>query len=377
MLAASESSDRPTNRSRLHRVSDAVDQWRNLPWKRYKESREIPSDGLCWFAEDRQPARVPTLLKRHQLPNCLSQTRDGTVLHSALPSLSLLYGGLILRKQSMTKGKRRARRFALYLSSIGIQPVLSTTSYQQWAADLQTQYNTLKVGLRQLARRSDRCLVRESGSVELATASLPIPIFLQTQAANSQQAALSKPIQRRTVQIHLQTLVCADATLSLLPNGEWLSKTFLAHPRMGRRGLGETAQVAITHGESDPICGCTGIAIQPHLHEAWHRAPPRSGCYHLSDRWSSRTNRSCRASADTVAGLARASFTITFVVSQMQSGQTQFILRKPREAFVAQPRTLIATIWNIYRQSSKRNGDRTVSSHGVAQPAALQVPPIN
>jgi hypothetical protein len=89
----------------------------------------------------------------------------------------------------MTKGKRRARRLALYLSSIGIQPVLSASSYKQWAADLQTQYNTLEVGLRKLARRSGRCLVRESGSVELATASLPTPIFIQTQAANSQQAA--------------------------------------------------------------------------------------------------------------------------------------------------------------------------------------------
>jgi hypothetical protein len=61
----------------------------------------------------------------------------------------------------------------------------------------------------------------------------------------------------------------------------------------------------------------------------------------------------------------------------MQSGQTQVKLRKPRKAFVAQARTLIATIWNIYRQSSKRNGNRTVSSHGMAQSAALQVPPIN
>jgi hypothetical protein len=34
----------------------------------------------------------------------------------------------------MKKGQRRARRMALYLSSIGIPPVPSAGSYKQWAA---------------------------------------------------------------------------------------------------------------------------------------------------------------------------------------------------------------------------------------------------
>jgi hypothetical protein len=46
----------------------------------------------------------------------------------------------------MKKDKRRARRLALYLSSIGIPPVSSAGSYKQWAAVLQAQYNALEVG---------------------------------------------------------------------------------------------------------------------------------------------------------------------------------------------------------------------------------------
>src|SRR6266404_6558736 len=45
----------------------------------------------------------------------------------------------------MKKGQRRARRMALYLSSIGIPPVPSAGSYKQWAAVLQAQYNALEV----------------------------------------------------------------------------------------------------------------------------------------------------------------------------------------------------------------------------------------
>ncbi len=85
----------------------------------------------------------------------------------------------------MTKGKRKARRFALYLSSIGISPVLPCNSYKQWVVALQAQYNALEVGQRKLARRAGRQLVRESGSIRIAAASLPTPVFVQTRAANA------------------------------------------------------------------------------------------------------------------------------------------------------------------------------------------------
>jgi hypothetical protein len=82
----------------------------------------------------------------------------------------------------MTKGKRKARRFALYLSSIGISPVLPRNSYKQWVVALQAQYNALEVGQRKLARRAGRQFVRESGSIRIAAASLPTPVFIQTRA---------------------------------------------------------------------------------------------------------------------------------------------------------------------------------------------------
>ncbi len=85
----------------------------------------------------------------------------------------------------MTKGKRKARRFALYLSSIGISPVLPCNSYKQWVIALQAQYNALEVGQRKLARRAGRQLVRESGSIRIAAASLPTPVFVQTRAPNA------------------------------------------------------------------------------------------------------------------------------------------------------------------------------------------------
>jgi hypothetical protein len=62
----------------------------------------------------------------------------------------------------MKKGQRRARRLALYLSSIGIPPVLSAGSYKQWASGLQAQYNSLEAGRRKLARQTGRLLFRES-----------------------------------------------------------------------------------------------------------------------------------------------------------------------------------------------------------------------
>jgi hypothetical protein len=81
----------------------------------------------------------------------------------------------------MTKGKRKARRLALYLSSIEISLVSSANSYKQWAADLQTQYNALEAGQRKLARQTGRRLIKEAGSIAKAVASLPNPVVLQTQ----------------------------------------------------------------------------------------------------------------------------------------------------------------------------------------------------
>jgi hypothetical protein len=89
----------------------------------------------------------------------------------------------------MTKGKRRARRLALYLSSIGIPTVPSANSYKQSAAALQAQYNALEVGQRKLARQTGRRLLKESGSIAIAVASLANPVALQPEVANSPPVA--------------------------------------------------------------------------------------------------------------------------------------------------------------------------------------------
>jgi len=89
----------------------------------------------------------------------------------------------------MKKGQRRARRMALYLSSIGIPPVPSAGSYKQWAAVLQAQYNALEVGQRKLARQTGRRLLKESGSIAIAVASLAHPVALQPEVANSPPVA--------------------------------------------------------------------------------------------------------------------------------------------------------------------------------------------
>jgi hypothetical protein len=91
----------------------------------------------------------------------------------------------------MTKGKRRARRLALYLRSIGIPPVPSAGSYKQWAAALQVQYNALEVGQRKLARQTGRRLLKESGSIAIAVAFLTNPVALQP-------LTVSTPVGRRT-----------------------------------------------------------------------------------------------------------------------------------------------------------------------------------
>jgi hypothetical protein len=113
------------------------------------------------------------------------QTGARLSLPSRLADLSLLSRGLIRRKQSMKKGQRRARRMALYLSSIGIPPVPSAGSYKQWAAVLQAQYNALEVGQRKLARQTGRRLFKESGSIAIAVASLANPVALQPEVGNS------------------------------------------------------------------------------------------------------------------------------------------------------------------------------------------------
>jgi hypothetical protein len=76
----------------------------------------------------------------------------------------------------MKKGKRRARRLALYLRSIGIRP---------WAAGLQVQYDELEAEQRKLARRAGRQLIREAGSIAKAVAALPTPAVLQPLAGNA------------------------------------------------------------------------------------------------------------------------------------------------------------------------------------------------
>jgi hypothetical protein len=85
----------------------------------------------------------------------------------------------------MTKGKRRASRLALYLSSIGIPPVLSASSYKQWATELQAQYEALEVGQRKLARKTGRRLIKKARSIAIATAALTKPVIQATQAHNA------------------------------------------------------------------------------------------------------------------------------------------------------------------------------------------------
>jgi hypothetical protein len=80
------------------------------------------------------------------------------------------------------RGKRLARRLALYLSSVGIPVVASSTSYRQWAADLQTQYMALPEDQRRLARATGRKLITESASLRAAAATLESPLCLQVQA---------------------------------------------------------------------------------------------------------------------------------------------------------------------------------------------------
>lgn len=103
----------------------------------------------------------------------------------------------------MTPGKLRALRLALYLCSIHILPVEPHFSYKKWFLDLQTQYNHLEPEQRRLARTEGRRLVREYGSVQLAAASIPIPLlqkpaFVQTISPNSWKRSCETIVRRST-----------------------------------------------------------------------------------------------------------------------------------------------------------------------------------
>jgi len=124
-----------------------------------------------------------------------------------------------------TKGKRRASRLALYLSSIGIRPVLSARSYKQLATDLQAQYEALEVG-----QRKTRAEDRTPTSLK-KRAPLQSQLRLsQTRWVQETQAHNAPPITPRTqsreeqIQVHLPALVCAHAALSIMPDAERLPK---------------------------------------------------------------------------------------------------------------------------------------------------------
>ena len=76
----------------------------------------------------------------------------------------------------MKKGKRRVRRLALYLRSIGIQPN---------GAGTQSQYDQLEQDQRKLARRTGRQLLIQFGSIAKAIVALTNHVVQQTLAGNS------------------------------------------------------------------------------------------------------------------------------------------------------------------------------------------------
>ena len=76
----------------------------------------------------------------------------------------------------MKKGKRRVRRLALYLRSIGIQPS---------AASIQFQYDRLEQEQRKLARRTGRQLLIEFGSIAKAIVALNNHLVEDRLAGNS------------------------------------------------------------------------------------------------------------------------------------------------------------------------------------------------
>jgi hypothetical protein len=103
-----------------------------------------------------------------------STSEEGLSLHADLADLSPLYGGLFQRKQCMNRSKRRSRRLALYLRSIGIQP---------WAEGLHAQYNALEPEQRKLARKTGRRLIKEAGSIAKTVATLTNPVVQEMRSA--------------------------------------------------------------------------------------------------------------------------------------------------------------------------------------------------
>jgi hypothetical protein len=76
----------------------------------------------------------------------------------------------------MKKGKRRVRRLALYLRSIGVQPN---------AAGTESQYDQLEQEQRKLARKTGRQLLIEFGSIAKATVALANHVVQGTLAGDS------------------------------------------------------------------------------------------------------------------------------------------------------------------------------------------------
>jgi hypothetical protein len=111
---------------------------------------------------------------RSRVCTVLPKARAGLSLHADLADLSPLYGGLLQRKQCMNRSKRRSRRLALYLRSIGIQPS---------AAGLHAQYNALEPEQRKLARKTGRRLIKEAGSIAKTVATLTNPVVQETRRA--------------------------------------------------------------------------------------------------------------------------------------------------------------------------------------------------
>jgi hypothetical protein len=65
------------------------------------------------------------------------------------------------------------------------------------------------------------------------------------------------------------------------------------------------AQTATVRRESDPLCGCAGNPVQPHLHTTGGSVIPRVDRHCLEDHWTPGADPSRRTSAAPVAGLAR------------------------------------------------------------------------
>ncbi len=110
---------------------------------------------------------------RSRVCTVLPKARAGLSLHVDLPICHPLRG-LLQRKQCMNRSKRRSRRLALYLRSIGIQPS---------ATGLHAQYNALEPEQRKLARKTGRRLIKEAGSIAKTVAPLTNPVVQETRRA--------------------------------------------------------------------------------------------------------------------------------------------------------------------------------------------------